>query len=159
MVHLVDEPGFMVGLESEKQGLVRAGARLACTVAEGKMPWIAVVIRQAYGVAGMLHVRNEGMYMRYAWPSAHWGSLHIDGGATAAYRREIENAPDPEKKRMEIERRIESLASPFRTAAAFGIEDIIDPRETRPLLCEFVEHAQTELKTQLGPRTVPAYRP
>ncbi len=159
MVSFVDQPGFMVGLESEKQGLVRAGARLACVTAESHMPWIAFVVRQAYGVAGMLHVRNNGMYMRYAWPSANWGSMHIEGGVAATYRRDIETAPDPQAKRDEIERKLKAITSPFRTAASFGIEDVIDPRDTRPLLVEFVEEAQAELKRQLGPRTVPAYRP
>ncbi len=97
------------------------------------------------------------MFRRYAWPSARWGSMHIAGGAAAAYRREIESAPDPEARRQEIEARLEAMASPFRTAEATG-QDIIDPRDTRPLLCEFVEEAQTALRTQLG-QTAPPYRP
>ena len=84
--------------------------------------------------------------------------MHIEGGATAAYRREIESAPDPEAKRQEIERRLQAIASPFRTAEAFNIEDIIDPRDTRRLLCDFIETAQGILKTQLGPSPVP-YQP
>jgi hypothetical protein len=83
--------------------------------------------------------------------------MHIEGGTTAAYRREIESAADPEAKRAEIEARLQAIASPFRTAEATG-QDIIDPRETRPLLCEFVEDAQAILRTQLGPTAAP-YRP
>jgi acetyl-CoA carboxylase carboxyltransferase component len=97
------------------------------------------------------------MYRRYVWPSAHWGSMHIEGGAMAAYRREIESAPDPEARREEIEARLKAIASPFRTAEATG-QDIIDPRETRPLLAEFVEEAQGVLRAQLGPAAAP-YRP
>jgi len=99
------------------------------------------------------------MHRRYAWPSGNWGSMHIEGGAKAAYRREIDGADDPEAKRKEIEQRLKALASPFRTAEAFSIEDIIDPRDTRPLLCDFVETAQGVLKTQLGPVMVPMYSP
>jgi len=99
------------------------------------------------------------MYKRVAWPSAKWGSMHIEGGAMAAYRREIEAAPDPEAKREEIERRLQAVTSPFRTAEAFNIEDIIDPRDTRPLLCDFIEMAQGVLRTQLGPSVGPSYRP
>ena len=77
----------------------------------------------------------------------------------AAYRREIEAAPDPEAKRKEIERRFEIIGSPFRTAETFSIEGIVDPRDTRPLLSDFVEMAQDVLKTQLGPTMVPAYEP
>ena len=95
------------------------------------------------------------MFKRVAWPSGNWGSMHIEGGVTAAYRREIDAAPDPEAKREEIERRLQAIASPFRTAEAFNIEDIIDPRDSRPILCDFIEMAQPVLKTQLGPSPVP----
>jgi acetyl-CoA carboxylase carboxyltransferase component len=123
------------------------------------MPWITFIIRQTYGVAGQLNLRPSGMYRRYAWPSANWGSMHIEGGTYAAYRREIDEAPDPQAKREEIERRLKAIASPFRTAESFSIEDIIDPRDTRPLLSDFVRMAQNVIKTQLGPTMVPAYEP
>ncbi|MGI8553213.1 MAG: acyl-CoA carboxylase subunit beta [Dehalococcoidia bacterium] len=157
LITLADEPGFTVGLESEKRGIERAGARLVVVTCESQMPWATVVIKQVYGVAGQCQQRPSGMFRRYAWPSARWGSMHIEGGTTAAYRREIETSADPEAKRAEIEARLNAMASPFRTAEATG-QDIIDPRETRPLLCEFVEEAQTVLRSQLGPTAVP-YRP
>ena len=153
LISLADEPGVMVGLESERRGIERAGARLLCAVCDSTMPWCTIVMRRLYGVAGQSHHRTTGMFRRYAWPSARWGSMHIEGGASAAYRREIETADDPAAKRREIEARLESLASPFRTAEATG-QDIIDPRDTRPLLCEFVEDAQRVLRTQLGPDRV-----
>ncbi len=152
MVYFADEPGFMVGLEAQKQGIVRAGARIVLVTQHSRMPWITVVIRQIYGVAGQCHDRAmRGMFKRIAWPSAHWGHMHTEGGVTAAYRREIEADPDPEAKRAEIEHRLSAIASPFRTAEAFNIEDIIDPRDTRPILCDFIEMAQPVLRTQLGP--------
>lgn len=154
LVSFADEPGFMVGLESEKRGIERAGAKLVCITCGSKMPWITFVIRQLYGVAGQCQHRPTGMYRRYVWPSANWGSMHIEGGAVAAYRRVIESSPDPEAKREEIERRLKAIASPFRTAEA-TLQDIIDPRDTRPLLCEFIEEAQSVLKTQLGPPPAP----
>ncbi len=77
--------------------------------------------------------------------------MHIEGGTKAAYKQEIEDAVDPEAKLQEIEARLQAIASPFRTAEAFNSEDIIDPRDTRPMVCDFVEMAQNELKTQLGP--------
>jgi acetyl-CoA carboxylase carboxyltransferase component len=159
MVYFADEPGFLVGLESQKQGIVRAGAKMVCATYQTRMPWITFVIRQIYGVAGQCHDRPGGMFKRVAWPSANWGSMHIEGGATAAYRREIDSAPDPEAKRQEIEHRLQALASPFRTAEAFNIEDIIDPRDSRPILVDFIEMAQDELKTQLGPTSGPSYMP
>ncbi len=157
LISLADEPGFMVGLESEKKGIERAGARLVIATCDSRMPWATIVTGQVYGVAGQCHHRPSGMFQRYAWPSANWGSMHIEGGAFAAYRREIESAPDPEAKRAEIEAMLKAIASPFRTAEATG-QDIIDPRETRPLLCQFVEEAQPILASQLGPCPNP-YRP
>ncbi len=154
LISLADEPGFMVGLQSEKQGIERAGAKLVSYVCNSRMPWITVVIGRLFGVAGQCHHRPTGMFRRYAWPSASWGSMHISGGASAAYRAEIENAPDPEAKRKEIEDRLNAIASPFRTAEATG-QDIIDPRETRAVLCEFVEDAQRILASQLGPPPIP----
>jgi len=155
MVYFADEPGFMVGLEAQKQGIVRAGAKMLLATFRTRMPWITFVIRQLYGVAGQCHYRPYGMYQRAAWPSGNWGSMHIEGGAMAAYRREIDAAPDPEAKREEIEGNLQAVASPFRTAEAFNIEDIIDPRDTRPMLCDFIEMAQGVLWTQLGPSPVP----
>jgi acetyl-CoA carboxylase carboxyltransferase component len=88
--------------------------------------------------------------LRYAWPSGDWGSLPIEGGVQAAYRREIEAAPDPDGHRREIEQRLDALRSPFRTAESFGIEEVIDPRDTRPLLCEWVATAYDLLPAILG---------
>jgi acetyl-CoA carboxylase carboxyltransferase component len=154
LISFADEPGFMVGLESEKQGIERAGAKLVAATTQSWMPWLTLVMGKLYGVAGQCQHRPSGMFRRYAWPSANWGSMHIAGGASAAYRREIEQADNPEAKRAEIEARLNALASPFRTAEATG-QDIIDPRDTRSVLCEFVEESQRVLETQLGPPRIP----
>jgi acetyl-CoA carboxylase carboxyltransferase component len=154
LISLADEPGFQVGLDSEKQGIERAGARLMSIVNLSRMPWCTIVVGRLYGVAGQCQHRPHGMFRRYCWPSASWGSMHIAGGTSAAYRREIDNAPDPDAKRREIEARLQALASPFRTAEATG-QDIIDPRETRLLLVDFVEDAQAILRERLGPPAMP----
>ena len=154
LISLCDEPGFMVGPNAERMGIERAGARLLATVCNSRMPWITIVVGRVFGVAGQCHHRPTGMYRRYAWPSATWGSMHISGGVSAAYRREIEAAPDPAAKRAEIEARLHAIASPFRTAEATG-QDIIDPRQTRCKLVEFVHDAQRILATQLGPPPIP----
>ena len=118
------------------------------------MPWITIVIGKLYGVAGQCHHRPSGMFRRYAWPSANWGSMHITGGVSAAYRREIEAARRTGGQAAEIEARLQALASPFLTAEATG-QDIIDPRETRALLVEFVEDAQRILASQVGSPAMP----
>jgi len=157
LISFADEPGFMVGLEMEKAGIERAGARLVIATVESRMPWLTIVMGQLYGVAGQVQHRPTGMFRRYVWPSARWGSMHIEGGVSAAYSREIREADDPAAKEAEIEARMQAMASPFRTAEATG-QDIIDPRETRPLAVEFVQDAQTILRNQLGPNPVP-YKP
>ena len=154
LVSFADEPGFFVGVESEKAGIERAGARLVTVTCLSRMPWITVVLRRLYGVAGQCQHRPSGMFRRYAWPSANWGSMHVAGGVSAAYRREIDSAPDRAAKQAEIEARLRALASPFRTAEATG-QDIIDPADTRPLVAEFVEEAQRVLAGQLGPSPLP----
>ena len=155
MVYLADEPGFMAGPDQQARGIVRAGAKMLCTTLRTQMPWVSVIIRQLYGVAGQCHDRPSGMFKRTAWPSGHWGSMHISGGVSAAYRRVIDESDDPDKTRKEIEAKLDALASPFKTAESFNIEDIMDPRDTRPMLCEFVEMAQSIIVTQLGPTSVP----
>ncbi|MDE0193286.1 MAG: hypothetical protein OXQ90_18180 [Gammaproteobacteria bacterium] len=155
MIYFADEPGFMVGPEQQRQGIVRAGAKMLCATLRTRMPWITIIIRQLYGVAGQCHDRPSGMFKRVAWPSGHWGSMHISGGVSAAYRRVIAESDDPEAKQAEIEAKLEALSSPFRTAEAFNIEDIIDPRDSRPMVSEFVQMAQPMLETQLGPSPTP----
>ena len=85
--------------------------------------------------------------------------MHIEGGTAIAYKRDIESATDPEAKRQEIEARLQSISSPFRNAHAFGIEEIIDPRDTRPLLVDSVHDAWRVVRTQLGTKSGPAYTP
>ena len=85
--------------------------------------------------------------------------MHIEGGVDAAYRREIAESEDPPAKREEIQNRLKQPASPFRTAQTFLVEEIIDPCDTRPLMCDFVESAQSVIRTQLGPGEAARWRP
>ncbi len=84
------------------------------------------------------------------WLSARWGSLPLEGGIEAAYRADLEAADDRAAKLKEIETRLNKLRSPFRTAEAFWVEEIIDPRDTRPLLCEFARLAEPLLTPGLS---------
>ncbi|HJN93338.1 MAG TPA: propionyl-CoA carboxylase, partial [Dehalococcoidia bacterium] len=82
------------------------------------------------------------------------------GGVAAAYRREIEAAPDPAARRQEIEEELIALRNPFSAAEAFAVEDIIDPRETRPMLAEWLQIAyEQELPPQVGVRVRYGMRP
>ena len=155
IINLVDQPGFMIGVEAEKAGVIKAGVRALQAIYQCDVPWSTIVVRRAYGVAGAGHQNHSNARWNYrvAWPSGDWGSLPIEGGVMAAYRRDIEASENPEQRRQEIEDKLNELRSPFRTAEAFNIEDIIDPRETRPLLSEWINDAYKVLaSSQLGPK-------
>lgn len=152
VVNFVDQPGFVIGVEAEREGTIRVGARFLYAVYQATVPWVAIMYRKAYGVAGAGHGRTQGLNLRYAWPSGDWGSLPIEGGVMAAYRREIEASPDPEARRRELEEQLNKTRNVFRTAESFGVEEIIDPRDTRPILTEWVHLAYDLEKTRLGPK-------
>jgi acetyl-CoA carboxylase carboxyltransferase component len=106
------------------------------------VPWCTMIVRNAFGVAGAAHQPGGRLSLRYAWLSAYWGSLPLEGGIEAAYRADIDAAADPKAKQAEIEERLNALRSPFRSAEKFWVEEIIDPRKTRSLLCEFARLAE-----------------
>lgn len=142
VVYLMDCPGFAIGLEAEKAATIRHGVRAMAAVNQSTVPWCTIIIRNSFGVAGVVHQPAGRFSMRYAWPSAYWGSLPLEGGIEAAYRADIDAAEDPKAKLAEIEDRLNKLRSPFRTAEKFWVEEIIDPRKTRSLLCEFARLAE-----------------
>ena len=156
VINMVDIAGFQIGLEAEKDGVMRAGIRALTAVSQSTVPWFSLIVRRAFGVAAGGHQNSSRFNFRYAWPSAQWGSLPIEGGLEVAYRAEIEAADDPVAKTAEIEARVRGLTSPFRSAEAFVIEDIIDPAETRARLEEFVELAAP---LRLPGETYVGYRP
>ena len=151
IVYLVDCPGFLVGQQAEEQATIRHGVRAMSAVWQSTTPWCAMIIRNVFGVAGAAHQNGSRLSYRYAWPSGRWGSLPLEGGIEAAYRADIEAADDPGEKLSEIEDRLNKLRSPFRSAETFWIEEIVDPRNTRPLLCEFA-NISAPLR-EAGPRS------
>lgn len=159
IVFLVDVPGFMVGKDAEVAATLREGMRSVYVGLQATVPIYTVVIRKCYGMAGMGTTDKNGLDMKIAWPSAEWGSLPIEGGVAAAFRKDIAGSADPKAREAEIEAEMRALASPYRTAEAFGVEEIIDPRETRPYLCRFIDAAQGRLKTTLGPKPKFGVRP
>lgn len=142
VVYLMDCPGFMIGLDAEKAATIRHGVRVMAAVNQTTVPWCTVILRNAFGVAGVVHQPADRFSIRYAWPSAYWGSLPLEGGIEAAYRADIDAAEDKAAKLKEIEQRLNKLRSPFRSAEKFWVEEIIDPRKTRSLLCEFARLAE-----------------
>ena len=154
VVNLVDQPGFVIGTEAERANTMRRGTRALFAAYQATVPWVSILVRKVFGVAGAGHGNAQGLNLRYAWPSGDWGSLPIEGGLEAAYRRELEAAEDPVALRAEIEARLNAVRSPFRTAERFGVEEIIDPRDTRPILCDWAERAHELVRHELaaGPK-------
>ncbi|MDA0366084.1 MAG: methylmalonyl-CoA carboxyltransferase [Chloroflexi bacterium] len=159
IVNFVDQPGFMIGPAAESAGTLRHGARALCAMDACTIPWAAVIVRKVYGVAGAGHQPYNRFVYRLAWPSSEWGSIPIEGGVMAAYRREIEAADDPDQKRAEIEAMLIQRRKPFGAVEAFNAEEMIDTRDTRPVLCDWVELAYETLLPQDVGRKLRPLRP
>ena len=151
LVKLVDQPGFVLGVQAERKGTIRRGVRAVAAVHQATVPSVAVIVRRVYGVGGAGLWDGQGLNLRYAWPSADWGSLPLEGGIEAAYRAELDAAEDRTALLAEITERLDAVRSPFRTAEQFGIEAIIDPRDTRLVLCRWVHDAYGVVPHLLGP--------
>ncbi len=150
IVSLVDEPGFAIGSAAERAGTIRYGMEAMFAALQTEVPWLAVVLRRAFGVAAGIHLGPQATVV--AWPSAQSGSMPVEGGVALAYGREIREAPDPDARRRELEEELAAAQSVFPRAEDFGVHHLIDPRDTRPLLCGWIEEIQTQLRALTGPR-------
>lgn len=159
IVYFVDCPGFLIGPDAERSGALRRGMRAFWTTFSITVPLLQIIVRRCYGVGSVTTNRTDRLKLRVAWPSGEFGGIPIEGGVDAAFRRIISEAPDPDAKRVEIEETIARLRSPFLAAEAFGVEDVIDPRETRPLVIRLLELAQKKRGYSLGLKSRPGVRP
>ncbi len=149
ILSFVDEPGFMIGSKAEHEATIRHGATAAATAALTTVPWASVTVRRSFGVAQVAHYGPEGLVL--SWPSAETGPLPVEGGVAVAFHREIAAAPDPEARRRELEEMLAAKQSPFPRAEAFSVHELIDPRETRPMLCRWIDRVQPLLEHLKGP--------
>ena len=149
IVNFVDQPGFMIGPESEAQGTIRYGMAAVCAASQSTIPWAVIQVHKGFGVATAAHYA-PGNYV-LAWPSVESGALPLEGGVAVAFHREIAAAENPEAKRRELEERIREARSPFPRAESFSVHELIDPRETRPMLCEWIDWIQPQLDNLVGP--------
>ena len=151
IVSLIDEPGFAIGLQAEQEATIRFGMEALFAALQSTVPWFAVLMRKSFGVAQGIHYGPGATVV--AWPSAETGALPVEGGVALAYRREIEGSDDPEARRRELEDEIAAAQSVFPRAEDFGVHDLIDPRCTRPMLCDWLEEIQPRLESrERGPR-------
>jgi acetyl/propionyl-CoA carboxylase alpha subunit/acetyl-CoA carboxylase carboxyltransferase component len=142
VLNLIDSPGFAVGLEHEIAGTIRKGAEWMIAYAQVTVPIFTVIMRRSFGVAGNnFATPRAGASVRVVWPSADVGGIPPEGGIEAAYKRQLAAAADPAALRAEIEARIESARGPLGPLNKFQIEEMIDPRDTRRYICEWIENA------------------
>ena len=156
LVHLVDCPGFLIGKQAEQDATIRLGSQALAAFGQANVPFCSVVIRKAFGVAGAANNKPGSQHFRFAWPSGDWGSLPIEGGIEVAYKAELAEVDDYDEHLSKIKERLNRLRSPFRSAEFFEIEEIIDPRDTRPNLCRWANLAVKSLSP--GPASF-TYRP
>jgi acetyl-CoA carboxylase carboxyltransferase component/biotin carboxyl carrier protein len=142
LLNLNDNPGFAVGLEHEVAGTIRKGGEWMIAFAQTAMPIFTVIMRRSFGVAGNNFASpRAGSSARVVWPAADVGGIPPEGGIEAAYKRQLAEAKDPAALRAEINARIESARGPMGPLNKFQMEEMIDPRETRRLVCEWLENA------------------
>jgi acetyl/propionyl-CoA carboxylase alpha subunit/acetyl-CoA carboxylase carboxyltransferase component len=161
VLNLVDNPGFAVGLEHEINGTIRKGGEWMVAFSQLSVPFFTVVMRRSFGVGGNNFATPQAQRsVRVAWPAADVGGIPPEGGIEAAYKRQLAEADDPTALRAEIEARIESARGPVGPLNKFQMEEMIDPRDTRRLICEWVENAYRFVTqpARLAPRAL-QFRP
>ena len=147
IVHLADCPGFLIGKKSEEEATIRFGAAALAALGQSNVPFCCVIVRKAFGVAGGANHKPGSHHIRVAWPSGDWGSLPIEGGIEVAYKAELAEASDHDAHLAKIKDRLNRVRSPFRSAEYFEVEEIIDPRDTRPILCQWANLARKATRT------------
>jgi len=161
LLNLIDNPGFAVGIEHETNGTIRKGGEWMIAFAQTTVPLFTVIMRRSFGVAGNnFATPRENSGMRVVWPAADVGGIPPEGGIEAAYKRQLAEAKDPAALRAEINARIESARGPVGPLNKFQMEEMIDPRDTRRLVCEWVGDAHRILSqpARLAPRAL-QFRP
>jgi len=157
IVYLADVPGLMIGPDAEASGLLRRAARAMQAIHRATVPVITVQVRKGYGLGSQLTSNPNRLGLRFAWPTGEWGDMPIEGGVEAAFRRRIDESPDPDATRRQIEARMLESASMWRTVEAFGVEEVLDPRETRFVLSRWLAVAVGAIRPER--KAGPQYRP
>ncbi|MBV8296776.1 MAG: acyl-CoA carboxylase subunit beta [Acidimicrobiia bacterium] len=141
LVTFVDVPGFLPGTDQEYGGIIRHGAKLLYAYCESTVPRVQIITRKAYGGAYVvMNSKSIGADLAFAWPSAELAVMGPQGAVDIIYRREVQDAADPEAKRAElVEEYVERFANPYVAAERGYIDDVIDPADTRGVLIRSLE--------------------
>jgi len=145
LLFLQDVPGFMVGTKVEAGGIIRHGAKMLYAVANATVPKITVVVRKAYGAG--YYVMNGRAYepdLIVAWPSAEISVMGAEGAVEIVFRKQVEEAEDPAAKKAELIAGYRKIIDVYIAAKNGMIDDVIDPRETRPTIIRALEMAENK---------------
>ncbi|CAG8089739.1 unnamed protein product [Penicillium nalgiovense] len=163
VLQFLDVPGYAIGTVAERTATMRWGVELAKAYFSTTVPVFSVVTRRVFGVAGGVMLGCRDPSMQVAWPSGQWGSLPLDGGIEVGHRhelREAEKVGKKEERYQELEEEYLRLMNPVRTANAFGIEEIIDPKDTRKVCCGWASHVyEVLMKERLTDRVCGKLQP
>jgi acetyl-CoA carboxylase carboxyltransferase component len=143
LVFLMDVPGFMVGTKVEEAGIIRHGAKMLHAVANATVPKVTVITRKAYGAG--YYVMCGRAYepdLIVAWPSAEISVMGAEGAVEIVFRKQVQEAEDPDAKRAELIATYRKLIDVYVAAGNDMVDDVIDPRETRATICRALELAQ-----------------
>lgn len=145
LLFLQDVPGFMVGTKTEQAGIIRHGAKMLYAVSRATVPKVTVIVRKAYG-AGYYVMCGKAYEpdVIVAWPSAEISVMGPEGAVNIIFRKQIEEAEDPDATRAEMIEGIRKTIDPYIAAGNALIDDVIDPRETRAVVCGALEMAATK---------------
>jgi acetyl-CoA carboxylase carboxyltransferase component len=139
LVFLQDVPGFMVGTKVEKEGIIRHGAKMLYAVASATVPKLTVVLRKGYGAG--YYVMNGRAYepdALLAWPGAEISVMGAEGMVAIAANKLLAQAEDPQALKEELAAKIRPHIDVYRVAAQAYVDDVIDPRDTRPLIAHYL---------------------
>jgi acetyl-CoA carboxylase carboxyltransferase component len=154
LIFLSDVPGFMTGSASERDATLRRGLRIAYAMAFVTVPKVSVVLRKAYGMGAVAMCGHQsGQVLTLVWPSGEFGALPVEGGVSAGHKSALEAASDQAQARVEFENYYNQFGSPFSTAETFNFDDLVDPRETRPLIIRALRTARAGNSAPLRPKT------
>lgn len=141
IITLEDMPGYLPGVDQEHAGVIRHGAKVLYAYSEASVPKVTVILRKAYGGGYIaMNSRHLGADFMFAWPTAEIAVMGPEGAANIIFKKEIEEAEDPDKMRqLKVQEYIERFANPYVAAAKGYIDSVIEPSETRALLLHAIE--------------------
>lgn len=144
LVYFIDGPGLLVGMKAERSGLLRRSAKMIFALGQATVPRFSVVVRKAYGIAyqTMSGGRDFGNDLSLIWPTAEICGIQVEGAVDIIHRREIDESEDPDATRRQLIAGYRERVGPLQAASGFGVDELVDPRDTRPRLLEALARAR-----------------